>query len=45
MIMFINFVVLQQSVFLLQAKESQKELLKLQALEMGQVWHSTSSPN
>uniref|UniRef100_A0A1I8Q894 GP-PDE domain-containing protein n=1 Tax=Stomoxys calcitrans TaxID=35570 RepID=A0A1I8Q894_STOCA len=32
----------KQSVFLLQAKESQNELLKLQALEMGKVWHHTS---
>lgn len=34
---------LQQSVFLLQAKDSQKEMLKLQALEMGHVWHTTAS--
>ncbi|XP_005186862.1 glycerophosphocholine phosphodiesterase GPCPD1 [Musca domestica] len=36
---------IKQSVFLLQAKESQNELLKLQALEMGKVWHTTSSPS
>ncbi|XP_020800799.1 glycerophosphocholine phosphodiesterase GPCPD1 isoform X1 [Drosophila serrata] len=31
----------KQSVFHLQAKDSQKELLKLQALEMGHVWHTS----
>jgi len=36
---------LQQSVFLLQAKDSQKEMLKLQALETGHVWHTTDSGN
>lgn len=34
---------LQQSVFLLQAKDSQKEMLKLQALETGHVWHTSDS--
>ncbi|XP_039952908.1 glycerophosphocholine phosphodiesterase GPCPD1 [Bactrocera tryoni] len=29
----------KQSVFLLQAKESQNEILKLQALERGKLWH------
>ncbi|XP_017484738.1 PREDICTED: glycerophosphocholine phosphodiesterase GPCPD1 [Rhagoletis zephyria] len=29
----------KQSVFLLQARESQNEILKLQALEMGTLWH------
>ncbi|KAH8392587.1 hypothetical protein KR215_012159 [Drosophila sulfurigaster] len=33
----------KQSVFLLQAKDSQKEMLKLQALETGHVWHTTES--
>ncbi|TDG42800.1 hypothetical protein AWZ03_010775 [Drosophila navojoa] len=33
----------KQSVFLLQAKDSQKEMLKLQALEMGHVWHTSAS--
>ncbi|XP_030383464.1 glycerophosphocholine phosphodiesterase GPCPD1 [Scaptodrosophila lebanonensis] len=33
----------KQSVFLLQAKDSQKELLKLQALEMGRVWHTSDN--
>ncbi|XP_034474315.1 glycerophosphocholine phosphodiesterase GPCPD1 [Drosophila innubila] len=35
----------KQSVFLLQAKDSQKEMLKLQALETGHVWHTTDSGN
>lgn len=35
----------QQSVFHLQAKDSQKELLKLQALEMGHVWHTSADGN
>ncbi|KAH8271740.1 hypothetical protein KR044_003404 [Drosophila immigrans] len=33
----------KQSVFLLQAKDSQKEMLKLQALETGHVWHTSES--
>uniref|UniRef100_A0A1B0BC83 GP-PDE domain-containing protein n=1 Tax=Glossina palpalis gambiensis TaxID=67801 RepID=A0A1B0BC83_9MUSC len=33
---------IKQSVFLLQAKDSQKELLKLQALEMGKMWHPST---
>ncbi|XP_065355349.1 glycerophosphocholine phosphodiesterase GPCPD1 [Calliphora vicina] len=37
----------KQSVFLLQANGGQRDLLKLQALEMGKMWHSpsTSSSN
>ncbi|XP_023308663.1 glycerophosphocholine phosphodiesterase GPCPD1 [Lucilia cuprina] len=36
----------KQSVFLLQANGGQRDLLKLQALEMGKMWHSsTSSPS
>ncbi|XP_016945685.2 glycerophosphocholine phosphodiesterase GPCPD1 isoform X1 [Drosophila suzukii] len=35
----------KQSVFHLQAKDSQKELLKLQALEMGHVWHTSADGN
>ncbi|XP_068150445.1 glycerophosphocholine phosphodiesterase GPCPD1 [Drosophila tropicalis] len=33
----------KQSVFHLQAKDSQKELLKLQALETGHVWHTSAN--
>ncbi|SPP79069.1 glycerophosphocholine phosphodiesterase GPCPD1 [Drosophila guanche] len=35
----------KQSVFHLQAKDSQKEMLKLQALEMGHVWHTSANGN
>ncbi|EDV99171.1 glycerophosphocholine phosphodiesterase GPCPD1 [Drosophila grimshawi] len=35
----------KQSVFLLQAKDSQKEMLTLQALETGHVWHTSASGN
>lgn len=33
----------KQSVFLLQAKDGQRDLLKLQALEMGSIWHSPTT--
>lgn len=41
--LYVFLLLFQQSVFLLQAKDSQKEMLKLQALEMGHVWHTSAS--